>query len=337
MKVSILTIASAAAIGTLLISTLSTPLKRAPPPVSSLSSAASLDPKTVQLRSAEEGAPGPAAAATFPFRYVTEKSRNCVQAQHIINTSQFIQDLYLKHNIRFFPRNGFLLGIVRHGGFLPNEKVDADMAVVYEDLLRLDGQGGLKINGESTKGNVGDFDIKLNPTQNSWVNWKGIVPGTQERYPFHRVVISRRSFAMTAYAVYPYHDTAGYFYPRANMAGVNHATQTKDSLRYNEQGGDYRLVDTDERISPSNFKVGDETQVGSFLDTNLHCFMEVPFYFTTIYIPCDSDKILTSQYGENWRQVENRGRGGNSKTETKVLTEEKSQEILASGPRPVCA
>ena len=252
MKVSILTIASAAAIGTLLISTLSTPLKRAPPPVSSLSSAASLDPKTVQLRSAEEGAPGPAAAATFPFRYVTEKSRNCVQAQHIINTSQFIQDLYLKHNIRFFPRNGFLLGIVRHGGFLPNEKVDADMAVVYEDLLRLDGQGGLKINGESTKGNVGDFDIKLNPTQNSWVNWKGIVPGTQERYPFHRVVISRRSFAMTAYAVYPYHDTAGYFYPRANMAGVNHATQTKDSLRYNEQGGDYRLVDTDERISPSN-------------------------------------------------------------------------------------
>jgi len=83
--------------------------------------------------------------------------------------------------------------------------------------------------------------------------------------------------------------------------------------------------------------VGDETQIGSFLDTNLHCFMEVPFYFTTIYIPCDSDKILTSQYGENWRQVENRGRGGNSKTETKVLTEEKSQEILASGPRPVCA
>jgi hypothetical protein len=279
------------------------------------------------------------------------------------------------------------LGIVRHGGFLPNEKVDADMAVVYEDLLRLDGQGGLKINGESTKGTVGDFDIKLDPTQNSWVNWKGIVPGTQERYPFHRVVISRRGFSMTAYAVYPYHDTAGYFYPRANMAGVNHATQTKDSLRYNEQGGDYRLVDTDERISPSNvsstlleleihvhnaficnlnqdqdwqdeqttksltepffafstphhqfqFKEGDKTQVGSFFDTNLHCFMEAQFYFTTIYIPCDSDKILTSQYGENWRQVENRGRGGDSKTETKVLAEEKSQEILASGPRPVCA
>ena len=245
MKVSILTIASAAAIVVVFI--LST---RAPPPVSSLSSAAfSLDHKTVQLRSAE-GAPGP--AATFPFRYVTEKKNNCVESQSIINISQFIQDLYLKHNIRFFPRNGFLLGIVRHGGFLPNEDVDADMAVVYEDLLRLDGQGGLKINGGSMKGTVGDFDIRLDPTKNSWVNWKGIVPGTQERYPFHSAVFSRRGYKMTAYAVYPYHDTAGYFYPRANIAGHNHASQTKDSLRYNEQGGDYRLVDTDERISPSN-------------------------------------------------------------------------------------
>ena len=85
------------------------------------------------------------------------------------------------------------------------------------------------------------------------------------------------------------------------------------------------------------FKEGDETQVGSFFDTNLHCFMEAQFYFTTIYIPCDFDKILTSQYGENWRQVENRGRGGSSKTETKVLSEKESQEILAAGPRPVCA
>ncbi len=84
------------------------------------------------------------------------------------------------------------------------------------------------------------------------------------------------------------------------------------------------------------FKIGDTTQVGSFFDTNLNCFTEAQFYFTTIYIPCDYDKILTSQYGYNWRKVENRDRGS-SKTETKVLSEEESNEILALGPRPVCA
>ena len=42
------------------------------------------------------------------------------------------------------------------------------------------------------------------------------------------------------------------------------------------------------------FKIGDNTQVGSFFDTILQCFMEAQFYFTTIYIPCDFDKILTS-------------------------------------------
>eukprot|EP00574_Skeletonema_japonicum_P007672 CAMPEP_0201721462 /NCGR_PEP_ID=MMETSP0593-20130828/6128_1 /ASSEMBLY_ACC=CAM_ASM_000672 /TAXON_ID=267983 /ORGANISM="Skeletonema japonicum, Strain CCMP2506" /LENGTH=315 /DNA_ID=CAMNT_0048212285 /DNA_START=76 /DNA_END=1023 /DNA_ORIENTATION=- len=276
----------------------------------------------------------------FPFRYVTQ-TRNCVKAQTIIDTSQFINDLYLKHNIRFFPRNGFLLGIVRHGGFLPNEGVDVDMAVVYEDVLRLDGmQEGLtqSNNGETTiTGTVGDFDITLYPTLKYWVNWKGIVPGTQdERYKFHGAKFSRRGHSITAYAVYPYHNTGGYFYPRANKAGLNHGPHTKDSFRYNEQGGDYRLVDTDVRMSPSNFKIGDTTQVGSFFDTNLNCFTEAQFYFTTIYIPCDYDKILTSQYGNNWRKVENRDRGS-SKTETKVLSEEESNEILALGPRPVCA
>lgn len=85
------------------------------------------------------------------------------------------------------------------------------------------------------------------------------------------------------------------------------------------------------------FKIGDTAQVGSFFDTNLQCFTETQFYFTTIYIPCDYDKILTSQYGFNWRQVENRGRGGSSKTDTEVLSEEMSQKILASGPKPICA
>ena len=49
----------------------------------------------------------------FPFHYAPE---SCVHVQDIIHITEFIKDLYTKHNIRVFPRNGFLLGIVRHGG-----------------------------------------------------------------------------------------------------------------------------------------------------------------------------------------------------------------------------
>lgn len=275
------------------------------------------DPKTVELQSSK-----------FPFHYAPNK---CVKAQDIIDVSEVINDLYLKHHIRVFPRNGFLLGIVRHGGFLPIESVDTDIGVIYEDLLRLDGNEGFEM-----KGFVGDFSIQLNPTRNVWANWKGIEPGTKKRYPFFGAIFSRGKYQMWAYSVYPYHDTGGYFYPRCNAADVNHAAQTKDSLRYNEEGADYRLVDTNEKINASNFKVGDSTQVGTVFDTNFNCFVLTQFYFTTIYVPCDYDVILTSLYGQNWRYVEKRF-GGNSRHETKVISEEENQKVLNGGPMPVCA
>ena len=49
----------------------------------------------------------------FTYRYA---KKACVKEQDIINISTFIKEMYTKHNIRVFPRNGFLLGIIRHGG-----------------------------------------------------------------------------------------------------------------------------------------------------------------------------------------------------------------------------
>mmetsp|Transcript_2099 Transcript_2099/g.6947 ORF Transcript_2099/g.6947 Transcript_2099/m.6947 type:complete len:143 (-) Transcript_2099:740-1168(-) len=40
------------------------------------------------------------------------------------------------HDVRVFPRDGFLLGVTRHGGYLPNDSIDADLGVIYEDILR---------------------------------------------------------------------------------------------------------------------------------------------------------------------------------------------------------
>jgi len=77
-------------------------------------------------------------------------------------------------------------------------------------------------------------------------------------------------------------------------------------------------------------------QLGNYFDTDLSCTQEVQFYFTTIYVPCDYDAILTSQYGNGWRNVEKRGPRGGPRNPTKKLSEEESQELLNGGPRPIC-
>ena len=68
-------------------------------------------------------------------------------------------------------------------------------------------------------------------------------------------MITRGSYKMHVVASYPYRDTGGYFYPRFDKADFNHDVHVADALRYNEEGGDYRLVDTDERINSSNVSI----------------------------------------------------------------------------------
>ena len=190
----------------------------------------------------------------FPFHYAPE---SCIHVEDIIHITEFIKDLYIKHNIRVFPRNGFLLGIVRHGGFLPIEAMDVDMGVVYEDLLPLyddeNFETSQSTNGDKrAKGYLDDFFIRLKPPEVDWFNWHGVDPMTQQRFPYMDAMLSRDSYKMHVVASYPYRDTGGYFYPRFDKADFNHDVHVADALRYNEEGADYRLVDTDERINSSN-------------------------------------------------------------------------------------
>ena len=52
------------------------------------------------------------------------------KSEQVRSLVQFI-DAANRNNIKVFPRNGFLLGVVRHGGFLPNEKIDDDCMHVF--------------------------------------------------------------------------------------------------------------------------------------------------------------------------------------------------------------
>ena len=144
-------------------------------------------------------------------------------------------------------------------GFLPTEGVDADLGVVYEDLLHLYNNFKKTNTGKKQGYLDDDFSLQLEPTYLKYVNWHGLEPVTQTPYKYFGAMFrctSKRyggdKFRMHATSVYQYRDTGGYFYPRCDLAKTNHDVHVVDSLRWNEEGGDYRLIDTDERINESN-------------------------------------------------------------------------------------
>mmetsp|Transcript_32912 Transcript_32912/g.70066 ORF Transcript_32912/g.70066 Transcript_32912/m.70066 type:complete len:383 (-) Transcript_32912:81-1229(-) len=272
----------------------------------------------------------------FPFSYAKESDGNCVTEQEVLDISGGIRELLAESKIRVFPRNGFLLGIIRHGGFLPNEHVDADMGIVSTDLDRWKDK-------VSAKGSfhAGGFAFKLKPTETWWVNWKGLDPETKEPYPFFGVNIhlDKLNIHASSVYVYPYGEDQ-FFYPRCSIKKLNAKAHMLDMIRWNKEGADVRLVDSDTKLESSNYEEG--VQMGNILDTKLDCFVERQFYFTTIPVPCDYDVILTSLYGKNWNKSESRGElddakdGREIKFESHVVSEEENKKILFGGPRPVC-
>ena len=223
-----------------------------------------LDPKTVELRH-----PGPTptvvasdAAITnnannwgmmtmpdqtfFPFHASNDK--HCVTRQEIIDLSQSIRNL-LSNGIRVFPRNGFLLGIIRHGGFLPQEHFDADLGVIYSDLDKHKRPPKMAFRAAGCA-------FKMKKTEDYWVNWNGLDPVSRRPYDFFGMNVHCGEYNLHLNAVYPYRDTGAFFYPWLSVDRFNHEAELKNSFRYNMEGGDARLVDTDERLSHSNYQVG---------------------------------------------------------------------------------
>jgi len=284
-----------------------------------------------QLAPLEEDPP-----ATFSFR-VDPKEKNCIDPKEVEGMANALKELYEKHGVRAFPRNGFLLGIIRHGGFLPNEKVpDADLGIISADVDKLRSAEGSWVSNKVLI-HSGEFVLSQKATEDNWVNWKGRDPVTGEQYPFFGVRIKRTPFySGRAQSIYPYKHRAGaYFFPRLNLAIYNHDSHTKEMLRYNEEGANYRLLDTDELLSGDNNEDG--LQIGTVFDTTFDCMVLKQFYFTTIYVPCDYEEILEAFYGKSWNHVENRGGGGKGNRPAMKLSDKEHQKSLQGGPKPLCA
>jgi len=304
------------------------------------------DPKTIESRTISS------TKGFLPFNIRPGRS-DCVPKENIIQMSRALKDLNAQ-GIRVFPRNGFLLGVIRHGGYLPTEGIDSDLAVVFEDIERLNlpvlDEKRLKKKMHKWKpedNNFADFQLYPFPTDTEhWVNWKGNDPlsvsagsGEEQPYPFHGVKMYRHSMRNGAMlwreavmAVYPYHH-GYYFYPRVDVLGFNHEDHLKETLRWNHEGANMRLVDTDEIVTELNFERG--KQIGVVMPTSLDCMVEVQFYFTTIPVPCDYEAILQAQYGIHWNTPEPRSRKP-TQHESKVVSVKESDSIMENGPLPLC-
>jgi len=265
-------------------------------------------------------------AEFFPFQISGNQS--CAKKETILAISDAIKELNEHLKIRVFPRNGFLLGIIRHGGYLPNEGIDSDLAVISTDIDRLN----LTVGKANT---VGRYEIIPKPTSYGprWVNWKNKNPISGKSYPFFFVHISSDQplFSAEPTAFYPYRKD-NYFYPHASIKGYNHEGSVKEMQRYNTEGANIRLVDTDQLVNRTNFEKGKQIGVVYPSTVRFDCMVEKQFYFTTILVPCNYEAILQAYYGINWRRLEKR-----VKWESVQVSEEENIKFLKNGPLPLCA
>lgn len=285
----------------------------------------------------------------FPYGFTSE-DKNCIPPEEVEGMAWALRELYETHGVRVFPRNGLLLGIIRHGGFLPNEKVpDADLGIISLDVDRLAMTPETWVKNEMLRVKVaeGTFHLARKGLEENWVNWKGMNPVTGEEYPYFGVRLSRRmrvdgisssriTWAGRSNAVYPYeHGAGGFFFPRLNIGSYNHKSHTEEMLRYNTEGANYRRLDTDELLTEENNLKG--KPIGTVFNSALDCMVLKQFYFTMIYVPCDYDEILTAFYGRNWSHVESRGEEGKGNTAAMKVSAEEDLQSLRNGPKPLCA
>ena len=204
------------------------------------------------------------------LRMIHVTADRCVRPAQVLQEARAIRDLNAL-GAQVFPRNGFLLGVIRHGGYLPHETPDADLAVLYEDVVRMglagaEGSGRRNLRTKRERGiPVGDFRFDSRPVDpDTWVNWKGLNPLTGEPYPFYNTwwVSQRSALRVAASAVYPWGTT---------------------------EGANVRLLETDELVTEENYAPG--KQMGWVFPTKIDCMVEKQFYFTTIPVPCGYETI----------------------------------------------
>lgn len=242
-----------------------------------------------------------------PCREMTDQSDSiqkivvdkCVRSKDIDDVVAVVAVMNA-HGVRVFPRNGFLLGVTRHGGYLPNESVDADLGVIYGDVLR-------KPRVFDVKDERHTYKVTRRP-RGRWATFDGLDPWTKQEYAAESIVISRDdrvSFSAFCFYAYGPAKKKKLFYPRYAVDGYNLEGALKEAERWRSEGSSIRVLgngEEEETISRSS-----SSNIGNVFDSTwFRSLIPVPFYHTSILVPVGFREILTSFYGRNWRVMEKR-------------------------------
>ena len=210
------------------------------------------------------------------------------------------------YNISIFPRNGFLLGIVRHGGFLPNEYaknvVDMDLGMLYSDLSRI--QANLQIPSLKYPNKKIKFKIQtMNKAYDRSV-WNGFHPKTNEYLPSHcSIYLADEKFGSGSF-FYSY-NTSSLFYPMYVIQNHNYAKSKNEQKEYAKHNDGLIVLETGLRGKYGEGRLGKLFDVSAFRKT-----VPMPFYDTLIDIPAGYKSVLQSFYGDDWHVMKTRSTGG---------------------------
>ena len=238
---------------------------------------------------------------------------NCADARVLL-----IHDLIrssASQNISIFPRNGLLLGISRHGGFLPNENaLDADLGALHSDLDKIRAVPTFSSLAWPNKRYTLDVSRFVRGSALVHSLWNGEHPLSHKTLREAGVVVQlegeRVSFANFFYS----YNKTHLFYP-IWASDQNAASQVAEVVRYNARGG--KGVNLNSGI-PMEDPTG-MLQLGNVFPES--CFDEtvrLPFYDTYIDVPAGYEAINVAFYGVDWATPLTRQLHGNGEPTTET-------------------
>ena len=213
-------------------------------------------------------------------------------------------DIAHRNKTPVFPRNGFLLGIIRHNGFLPNEHKDIDLACFEDDvptMLESD-WGEFEIYNKNFGGYSGrKFGIQVN-WDTDFTNLRH--PVTNRRYKYFLIKFRHIPTGWTQEVDCIYRYKPGYYYyPWYTAKMTNSSIEFKLQKQRCESGGGGKILLGHTEL-PVTKLYEDSAYKGRvaeavFEDWMFNSYYKEKFYDKEIYVPIGSKQILKNYYGND--------------------------------------
>ena len=221
----------------------------------------------------------------------------------------YILNLAKEKGWNIFPRNGLLLGIVRHESFLPNEDIDADLGIISTDIIKV------KEFMDSNPNGIGGYSFVCSPKQSISGDlgntlWNNIHPITNEPLDNEIKVMYNKKHVLGIDPLFPFANNTKLFYPLWTLKGYNKLFNTWEALYCVTQGASIGPLTKDGQtpITIDHMKNANGNIVYCFEYDDFKKTISVPFYESTVPIPAGYENILVNFYGKTWKLQINRGK-----------------------------